>query len=86
MKLGNFRSLTNPNEFFSISRNGRTKDTGGDGITWGCSCDSFKQDGICKHLKCLWAYHRNEQLNLLIKGELFIPTWKGKRYFKISQG
>lgn len=84
MKLGQFRSLSNPNNFFTIQRDGRTKVSGGDGVVWTCSCEQFKQDKICKHLKCLWAYHKNDKLNLLIDGQIFNPTWKGKRFFKIA--
>jgi hypothetical protein len=81
MKLGNFRSFTNPNTKYSIVRTGKTIKDGGNGTNWECSCEAFKKEGMCKHLKCLFSYSKNDALSILIDSGFFSLTRDGKKYY-----
>jgi hypothetical protein len=76
MKIGTFRSLTNPNNFYTIHRKNKGR------VEWTCSCESNMSNGIpCKHLRCLWAYARHGMLEMLIDAGLVNLSKKGEKFF-----
>ena len=80
MRIGTFRSLTNPGKRYAIFRMGKTKNMGGDGTKWTCGCGASSNDP-CKHLKCLWNYSKYAKLNDLIDGHMITLTKRGLKYF-----
>ncbi len=84
MKLGSFRSLSNPETRYAIHRHGRTQALGGEGVEWECSCPAFQKDGKCKHLRCVFAYAKDRNnLYDLVESGFFNITAKGRKYFKL---
>ena len=84
MLLAKIRSFSNPNKFYKISRLGKTLKQGGGGISWTCEEEDGRvcgsSDQPCKHLKCLWGYHKSQMIDKLVTAEMVYLYRDGKRY------
>ena len=93
MRIGTFRSLTNPGKKYAMFRQGREIEQGGEGTRWVCSCMGSQVYGgktksePCQHLKCFWAYTKHDKLDMLLKANLVTLTQRGKDYlFRMKYG
>lgn len=81
MRIGTFRSLTNPKKRYAIFRLGRQIKQGGNGTYWACNCGKGSSKEPCKHLKCLWAYAKHGELVDLVDSKFITLTKRGKKFF-----
>jgi len=84
MRIGTFRSLTNPKKRYAMFRDGKTLAHGGNGVIWHCNCGATSHDP-CKHLKCLWNYAKVDgALNHLLDSKFVTLTKRGLNLFKVA--
>jgi len=81
MLIAKVLSFSGGDGIYSISREGRTKASGGRGVKWGCSCpDCVIRNRTCKHQLTLFAQARTGRVD----ERLFKVTTSGVAVLKIK--